>query len=440
MKNTLVWRAVSQRRQLLLVFIACGLALLPVILTVIRPSYNANSRMLLISEDLKRDPFVKGRDIPALALSNTVLTRVKQSVRVPDTVSRMRGKVTIKAGEESNMLTVSYRDHDAALATKVVNAMADQTALFYQQLSSLQYDRLLGSLRGQMDTQKHNIASLDHQVQRAASADHFVSSDKAIDTITMSLNDLQVKRGDAMAALTADQAAAAAAASQPAEVAGIMRDQQLQSDPYYRNLRDAQARDAAALAAVKAQYTALYPGLPSLNDQVRHESQVLSKAKTAALANGYTSSLTYAETILDRRKAEALVAGDKARVQQYDAQIGEQQKRLADLSTTGVSVAVLRAERDSSLATYQQLASALAGVMANRAEATSLGSLIVVDRATEAKALLESFFARVVVGVVAVLALAFALVVVVEFADPRLRTPSDIERLYGRPVIATVGS
>ena len=92
------------------------------------------------------------------------------------------------------------------------------------------------------------------------------------------------------------------------------------------------------------------------------------------------------------------------------------------------------------MASYGALSTQLSPALANQAEASSLGSLGIVDPATDASALFETLVSRIVVGVIAVFAMAFILAVIVEVIDPRLRTPNDIERLYGQPVIASVGS
>jgi uncharacterized protein involved in exopolysaccharide biosynthesis len=440
MTDSLIWRAIAQRRQLFFVFLAIGLAILPILLSIFKPSYTANAYVMLVSENTSRDPLVKGKDVPILATSFDVLSRVKQISGVSDSIKTIRGHLAVKGADLSNMLTVTFRDHDAKTAALVANTVADQTVEYYHRLSAQQYDRLISYLRSQLATQRNTIEKLDRDVQLAAQSDTFVSTDKAIDTITSRLDDLQGKLGDSMASLTADEAAANAAARQPGEAAGIMRDQELQSDPFYQNLRTTQAHDAAQLESVRSQYTDRYPGLPSLIKQVEIEKNTLEQQKQVVLAEGFSSSPMYAQTVLEHRKALALVAGDEARVAQYNAQITEAQHRLVDLGRTGVSVAVLHAERDTAVASYQALATQLVTAQDNRAEASSLGSLVVVSRATDASALFESFLSRTIVGVFAVFAIALILAVIVEVVDPRLRTPSDIERLYGRSVIATVVS
>jgi uncharacterized protein involved in exopolysaccharide biosynthesis len=439
MTDSLIWRALVNRRIVFALCVSAGLATLPILLTIFRPSYQADSHLMLVSESTSRDPLVKGKDVPVLALSYEVLSRVRKQTGLDDSVKAMRQHLAVKnSGETSNMLTLSYRAHDPATATKVANAVADQTVAYYGRLSTQQYDRLGAYLRAQISAQRDAIERLDREVERAASADSFVSTDKAVDTITTRLDDLQGKLGDSIATLTADQAASSAAAIQPQESAGIMRDQQLLSDPLYQNLRNTQARDAAQLSAIKSQYTGLYPGLPSLDAQVQQETQKLDQRRRSVLADGLSSSPMYAQTILDHRKAVALVAGDEARVAQYKKQIAEQQRRLSDLSSTGISVAVLRTERDTAMASYQALSAQLSTVLSNQAEANSLGALVVVDRASDTSSQFESFVLRALIGVIAVLVIALMVAVIVEVVDPRLRLPSDVERLYGRPNIATI--
>jgi len=438
MTDSLIWRSIAHRRKLFLVYIAVGLAVLPVLLTIFRPSFSGIAHIVLVSENTQRDPLVKSKDVPVLANSAEVLSRVKQIDGLDDPLKSIRKHLSVKSNSEaSNMLSVTFKAHDPDMAAKVANTVAEQTIQYYHRLSAQQYDRLIGYLRGQIVTQRGTIATLDHQVQRAAQADTFVSTDKAVDTITERLDELQGKLGDAMAALTADQAAARAAGQQPKEVAGIMRDQQLASDPLFQNLLTAQARDAAQLGSIQSHYNANYPGLRSLREQVRLETALLNTQKATSLSGGFSSSPVYAQTVLAHRQSQALVAGDQARVDQYNSQIIEEQRRLADLGNTGVSVAVLRTERDAAMTTYQALATQLSTVLANQAEASSLGSLVLVDRATDASALLETLVSRVIVGVIVVFAIALMIAVAVEILDPRLRTSSDIERLYGRPVIAT---
>jgi capsular polysaccharide biosynthesis protein len=439
MTDSLLWRAVSKRTTLFFAIVAVGLALLPLALLVIKPSYHANAKLLLISEDTTRQPLVLSKDLPDLAASHDVLSRVRVMTKLDDSISTIRRHLSVKGGDVlSNMLTITYLNHDQQTAVDVANAVAQQTVAFYHRLSTQQYDTLIAHLLGQLGAQRGVIEKLDRRVQRAAATDSFASSDKAIETITTRLDDLQGKLGDAMATLTADQAIAVATAQQPQAVLGIMHDQQLQSDPLYQNLRSAQAHDAAALDSIKSAYTDRYPGLPYLQDEVSRETRTLNDRKSSVLGNGLSSSPTFAQTLLEGRKDMALVMGDQARVTQYNAQILEQRRRLADIANTGVSVAVLRTERDAAMTTYGALAAQLSTVRANQSEASSLGSLVVIDRAGEATALFDNFFARVAIGLVTVLALAFMLIALIEALDPRLRTPTDIERLYGRPVVATV--
>ena len=90
---------------------------------------------------------------------------------------------------------------------------------------------------------------------------------------------------------------------------------------------------------------------------------------------------------------------------------------------------------------YAALATRRANALANRAEASSLGSVVVLDRAIKADTQLAGGRTRAaVVAFILVLALAVGTAFLVESLDPRIRRPEEIEELYGIPVVATFGS
>jgi capsular polysaccharide biosynthesis protein len=89
---------------------------------------------------------------------------------------------------------------------------------------------------------------------------------------------------------------------------------------------------------------------------------------------------------------------------------------------------------------YNVLATRRATALANRAEASSLGSVVVLDRAIRADTQLAGGRTRAaIVALVLTLALAFGAAFFVDALDPRIRRAEEIEELYGIPVVANVG-
>jgi uncharacterized protein involved in exopolysaccharide biosynthesis len=137
----------------------------------------------------------------------------------------------------------------------------------------------------------------------------------------------------------------------------------------------------------------------------------------------------------------ALIAGDQARVDALDALIANDRSHLNDLPTTGARYSQLAAQRTALQTEYAALATRRANALANRAEASSLGSVVVLDRAIKADTQLAGGRTRAgVVALILILAAALGTAFLVDSLDPRLSRPEDIEQLYGIPVVATFGS
>ncbi len=235
-----------------------------------------------------------------------------------------------------------------------------------------------------------------------------------------------------------DEAIAAAQSAQPREIAGIVRNEVLVNDPYVQQLRAGQARDAARLEFERAQFTDNFPGMPGMFDQVQREKSALFAAEKLAVSGAPSSSASYAATVLARRSALAVAAGDRARVSAIDAQIAREEGYLRDLPGTGSTVNLLRAERDGAKTSYAATLARLTDTRANQAAAASLGSLVVVDRASDASPRIPRLAMDIIVAFI-LLALTTAVAYAVDVLDPALRSPEAIEKLYGIPIIGNLG-
>ena len=100
----------------------------------------------------------------------------------------------------------------------------------------------------------------------------------------------------------------------------------------------------------------------------------------------------------------------------------------------------MKLQRDAAQADYLTLSSRRTAALADRAEALSLGSVVVVDRAVKADTAVVGLGRKSLAVVTAALVLAFALGIafLAEMLDPRLRRADQIESLYGTPLIATL--
>ncbi len=425
----------KRRRVVVVATLAIALVLSPFILMKVKPTYIATSHVLMIG----KDSMIPSTDMSMLTISETVLERTAKRFNLDPDIGPMRARVDAKVPQHSNVMPISYRDKDPKVSLEVTNALATETVNYYKQLSGGQYDQMLTYLLSAAAHEEDKIRSIDRKLQRAAQRDTYVGSDTALETITARISELQTQRAAAYASLVSDEAIAAAQSAQPREIAGIVRQEVLVSDPYVQALRSGQARDAAQLQFQRAQFTDRYPGLPSLQEQVERESSVLTSAEDAAVKGSPSASNSYASSVLARRSAMAIAAGDRAKVQAIDQEIAAQEGHLRDLPGTGSTVNVLRAQREGAKASYAATIARLTDTQANQAAAASLGALVVIDRATEANPRIPRLAMDIIVAFI-LLTLSIGIAYAVDVLDPSLRSPEAIEKLYGIPIVGNLGS
>jgi uncharacterized protein involved in exopolysaccharide biosynthesis len=80
----------------------------------------------------------------------------------------------------------------------------------------------------------------------------------------------------------------------------------------------------------------------------------------------------------------------------------------------------------------------LSNAEANGAEASSLGAVVVVDRATDARPTLEDPLFLFALGLAAAIVFGIAAAYLAELLVPRLLGPADVESVYGRPLLVTL--
>ena len=333
-------------------------------------------------------------------------------------------------------MRIEYADPSATLAAIVANGVADELAHYYNQLSTVRYDNDLASLDSELAKQSANIQSIDARLKTLGAVQSSSPDDKSIGTQIDQLNDLETQRALANASLQGDAAAAQAIAVDAQTRSEIARRDILQSDQFYQSLVAGAAKEAAALADVRAQYTDRYPGLPALQAKVDSLNAATAQEAQRALSGPHAFSPAVMTALADERKAEALVAADRAKVGALGDEIVRQRKQLSE----PVSLELLRLQRDGALAEYRTIAGRRAQSLADRADALSLGSVVVVDRAIPSQAQLAIGARRLILtfGLVSLL-LALASAFLADQLNPRLRRTAQIESLYGLPVVATLG-
>lgn len=402
----------------------------PLLIRMLHPTYIGQAQIALIGNGgPSNNTILPSTDIPEVTLSAAVLTRVKNDLHLPYSIDQIQAKTTARMSPHSDVMPIVFSDKNQSYAASVPNALADATVVEYRTLATRQYDQLVRDLRAQLQHNQDSIQSLDQRLQDVAQSDSYVGQENALNSLSVRLSDLETQRGVANATFVADSASAHQSSSD-GKLASVYREQALASDPYYVAVRQSQAKDAADLIATKAGYTKAYPGLPGLEDKVARESSEVSRSRQVAAAADLGASATYAQSLVNQRNAEALVAGDKARLQAIDQQLQQVRSHLRNLSGAGVTATSLRLQRDSSTLAYQQLGARLQQTIADQSQASALAGLVVLDYANGASPKIPPLMMAVLIAVIifiAVVGAAYA----AELVDPRLRRPSEVEDLYG---------
>ena len=428
-----------RRRLVVVISLAVGLVGMALGLRSIPKTYEANSRVLIVAESNGRDPSVTSIDLPSLATSTIVLSRVMDDLRLPIQLAQIKGNVKARVAARSSIMDISYRDTHADRAVAVTNAVADELSRYYETISTSRADATIAKLDTAIAASQRRLRTIGDQLAAETARNPLVESEHAFESVTSKVDDLITQRRFAVAALNSDIAARGALTADK-QMANTARFEMLANDETYKNLASGSAKDAADLAFTKASFTDRYPGIPGLVTRVRADQQALDVREHQALTSPKAYSATLASNAAQLRKAAAVISGDREKIAAIDSLMDSARKTLRSLPRATSVAGRLQIELNAAKADYLTLTGGRTAAVASRAEALSLGSVVVVDRAVRADA--------AVVGLngIRLAAVAFAIVIgfvgscafLVEMLDPQLRRPAQIERLYGANFITTL--
>jgi polysaccharide biosynthesis transport protein len=430
--SEVLWR---RRVSVIIALVILSLIAIPLLRKVMRVRYVGVSHVLMVNET--RDTSGASVDVPAMAESTAVLSRVAKTLKLSAQLGDLKKAISARVAPRSSIMTISSTTDEPSAAIALSNGVADEMVGYYHDISARRYDDIIRYLRSELENQGQRLTRLNAKLQEAVARDSFIGSDRALEAITTRLDDLQIERGRAYANYVSD-AANATARDQNSDMARVIQGELLERDPLYNSIRNEYAKNAAQLAFERAQFTDKYPGLPGLQDRVEKERAALGQAEQRALDAPKSSSPSYAKALLDGRRLAALIAGDRARLKVLDAQIASEHMRLADLPKAGVAITTLRVERDATVTAYQALSEKLSATRADQAQAASLGTLVVIDRAVRSDPFAPSRIV-IVLTALAIVGVACSAAFLVEMIERRVRSVDEVEHVYGQPVYATIG-
>ena len=397
--------------------------------------YAAGANLLVVNGTTRDDPTLSSSDLPSIATSTVVLSRMERSLGLTIPLTVIKHGISIKAPAfRSGILRIEYTSADPNQAMLIANSVADELIKYYRQISTARYDDDLRALDDEMSKQRDLTHFLNDKVR--ASGVVGIAADKALDTSATRIGDLEMNAALAGASLKADTASYDAMKTNVEHQQTMVRAEVLKADPTYQNLQTSVAATATQLANTRAAFTPDYPGLPGLTDKVKSLQGALAVERQRALSSSDAFSPSLSIMLAEQRRAGALIEADRAKSEAINSLLANERVRSGAFPT----VEALRLERDAAQASFLSLAGRRATALANRADALSLGSVVVVDRAivSDARIGLGKSKLLLLLGLL-VLVLAVVSAFIADKLNPRLVRTSQVEDLYGQPVIATMG-
>jgi capsular polysaccharide biosynthesis protein len=397
----------------------------------------AGANVLVVNGNTRDDPTLSSPDLPSIATSTVVLDRVVKNLQLDLSLLTIKKHLSVKPPAfRSSIIRIEYADTIPDRAALIANSVADELTKYYGEISTARYDADLSALDAELGKESARIKNISAQMQARGGSAVTSIDDKGNDPVAGRLASLQTDLALSQATLAGDSATAAATGVSSATGSKLYRHEVLQNDPTYRGLQTDASTSDVALANDRAVYTEHYPGFAAITAKVKSLHTSLNSEAARALSSSDAYSPSAASFEAEQRKAGAIVIADRARVSALEGLVTSEQARQA----AQTPLEALRLQRESAQAEYLSISGHRATALAERADALSLGSAVVVDRAISSEVqvgLGRTSLSAILLLLVIVLSLGSAFIA--DLLNPRLRRIAQIENLYGRPVIATIG-
>lgn len=440
-----IWR----QRTIVAAVLVIGLLVFSLAVTKTR-KYTATASILVVTSnsqnsavlDPSKDPTdsaIALADVPSLLGSSAIVAKVAHELHLSAASSqRLASSIKAKPSLGSNVLPVTVTDSDPNRVIVEANAVVSELQSYVQHIAMMRYDLLIKDLTDQLKNRRDALAQVDQRIDALTTADPYVNYSSGTEAISARLVALKAQQDQLTATVQGDTSAAALIGRRPVLARDLASEQIIQNDPVVQSLRTQYGKDLAQLENQSAGYTDAFPGLRGLRNDVQREGRSVA-AKVAAAAANPGKSAAYVDAELDQNKAMATLAADQAQLASVVSQIGDVQSHLAGSHDENLALAGLRREREAGNQAYSQLSNRLAVAEADRAQAGSINTIVLLDPATtSAPALLSR--PEVIASVLGAifLWLALSLAFLADGSDSRLRTRTTIEELYGKPVYGSM--
>lgn len=447
--------AVWHQRKIAGLILVVGIVTALFLVLTTHANYTATAVVLMVAEppeaqnpkipDSATKPLLSG-DLPSLVTTATVLERFAKDLGEP--ISRLdvlRSRIRAKINLDSSVMPIQYTAKSAKEAVRGANLLSDEVTHFYREIAVKRFDSLIKDLTTQITTRRAELAQRDGELAAAARLYPYIDVRSASDaggesgsSVYQRLIALRGERDELQAVVRADQATVLTTPDLVHDAQPVAVRDLVQSDPVYQQLHSQYTHDLTNLKHLESFSNDQYPGLAELRDTVAQEARAVADEQRKASASGLSSNSTYAAALDAQVRANAQGSSDQAKLTTLNRELAALDEQIGT-GNIATNVARMRRDRDSAEAAYETLASRLSKTIADRAEAGSTGSVVVIDRARFAqKAAWTSGTLLAISILLFSIWIAVTAAVVIDNGQESFRDAESIESLYGTPFLGVL--
>ena len=451
---TRVVDAVRHQWLVVMCVLLVGMAATVFVLLGTHPKYTATTTVLMVAEPPESGnasyttssgtkPLLSV-DLASLATATTVLLRFRQDMGLSDSLETLQQRIHARVSIDSSILPVQYSANSQELAIKGSNVLSDEVVRFYRETATTRFDSLIADFNSQLAKRRAELTGFDGKLAVAAKTYPYIDVAapgtvvNGTESVYQRLIALQIERDALRATVNADAAAAQSTSRLITNAGPLAERDVVNSDSAYLSVRDQYAKDFAQLKKLSSFGSNRYPGLDELRATVAREAAIVSAARQHAASAGPVSNATYVAALDAQANANTTLASDTAKLRSQNEELSRLQAQIGQ-GRISTDVGRIRRDRDSAETAYATIADRLAKTIADRAEAASTGSVVILDRARFATKNMFAGGIIIATGIVFfTLWLALTLAVMIDGTYEWLRDPQTVESIYGTKLIGSI--
>lgn len=330
-----------------------------------------------------------------------------------DVMAGLRKKVkAIEVGKRTDIIQLSFQGHDPALASEVVNTLAEVYLERGIALKSEESRKTVEFITSQVATVRDELNAAEEKLQRFKSLSGMIRLDEEAEALIKRLTETEKLRSEAM--LRRQQAEFAIEGLQQALRSGKRyAPVALLDDPVLQQLATEQAKLEVERQGLLTELTAEHPKVRVVSDQI---AEIRKKLLTSyrALQEGHSAQIA---------DLEGVMAGYEARLRELPS--GEQElARLTRLAKVNADIYVFLLQKQQE---------------ARIAQAATISSINVIDPAVVPDRPIKPNKAKnLLLGAIVGLMLGVGLAFFIEYLDDTIKDGETAQRLLGWPLLAVI--